>query len=72
MVYFRAKEKNAVALPRSAQRKHGFWGEIKQMSKKKKLPYRGGIALELLHQRLGRRFTRSLLDGYTTNFWGDI
>ena len=33
-VYFGAKEKNAVILTHSAQRKHAFWGEIKQMSKK--------------------------------------
>ena len=26
MVYFGAKEKNAVTLPHSAQRKHAFWG----------------------------------------------
>ena len=32
-VYFRAKEKNAVTLTHSAQRKHAFWGEIKEMSK---------------------------------------
>ena len=38
-VYFGAKEKNAVTLPHSAQRKHSYWGEIKGMSKTKKLPY---------------------------------
>ena len=37
-VYFRAKEKNAVTLPHSAQRKHAFLGKIKDMSKKNKLP----------------------------------
>ena len=42
------------------------------MSKKNKLPERKKIALELLHQRLGHRSTRSGLSGYTTNFWKDI
>ena len=32
-VYFGAKNKNAVTLPHSAQQKHAFWGEIKDMSK---------------------------------------
>ena len=30
------------------------------------------MALELLHQRLGHRSTRSLLDGDTANVWEDI
>ena len=38
-------------------------------SKKDKLPTRKKIALELLHQTLGHRFTRSLLAGDTDNFW---
>ena len=42
------------------------------MSKRKKLPSRQKIALELLHQILGHRFTRSLLDRYTANVWEDI
>ena len=50
-IYFGAKEKNAVTLPHSAQRKHAFWGEIKEMSKTKKLLDRKKIALELLHHR---------------------
>ena len=29
-VYCGDKEKNAVTLPHNAQRKHAFWGEIKQ------------------------------------------
>ena len=37
-VYFGAKEKNAVTLPHSAQRKHAFLGEIKEISKTNKLP----------------------------------
>ena len=42
------------------------------MSKKKKLPARKKIALELLHQRLGHRYTRSLLAWYTANGWEDL
>ena len=43
-----------------------------EMSKTKKLPSRKKIALELLHQRLGHRSTRSFLSGYTSNDWEDI
>ena len=71
-VYFGAKDNNAVTLPHSAQRKHAFLGKIKEMSKKKKLPARKKIALELLHQRLGHRSTRSLLAGDTANVWEDV
>ena len=39
------KRENAVTLPHSAQRKHEFWGEIKEMSRTKKLPSRNKIAL---------------------------
>ena len=56
-VYFGSKETNAVTLQHSAQRKHAFLGKIKEMSKKKKIPYRKKIALELLHQRLGHKYT---------------
>ena len=42
------------------------------MSKTKKLPSRKNIALELLHQRLGHRSTRSLLAEDTFNVWEDI
>ena len=69
MVYFGAKEDNAVTLPHSAQRKHAFTGKIQDASKKNKFLARKKIALELLHQRLGHRSTRSLLAGYTTNVW---
>ena len=71
-VYFGAKEKNAVTLSHSSQRKHAFIGKIKEMSKKEKLPARKRIALELLNQRLGHRSTRSLLAGDTANVWADI
>ena len=58
-MYFGAEKKNAVTLPHSAQRKHAFLGKIMEKSKKDKLPARKKIALELLHQRLGHRSTRS-------------
>ena len=71
-VYFGAKEKNTVTLPHSSQRKHAFLGEIKEMSKTKKLPSRKKVTLELLHQILGHRYTRSLMAGDTYNVWEDI
>ena len=63
------KKENTVSLPHSAKRKYAFWGDMKEMSKTKKLPYRKKIALELLHQGLGHISTRLLLDGDTDNFW---
>ena len=44
-VYFSPKDKNSVNLPHSAQRKHAFWGEIKQKSKSKKIAPRNKFAL---------------------------
>ena len=41
------------------------------MSKKNKLPARKKIALELLHQILGHRSTRSFLAGDIANVWED-
>ena len=72
MVYFGAKDKNAVTLTHSAQKKHVFLGKIMEKSKKNKLPARKQIALELLHQRLGHRSSRSLLAGGTVNVWEDL
>ena len=72
IVYFGANENNALILPHSEQRKHEFLEKIKKMSKKKKLPARKKISLELLHKRLGHRFTRSLLVVDTANVWEDI
>ena len=57
-VYFGEKEKIALTLPRSAHRKYTFLEKMKEMSKTKKIPARNKIALELLHQILGRRPTR--------------
>ena len=71
-VYFGAEKDNTVTLPHSAQRKHDFKGKIKDMSKKKKLPARKKIALELLHQRLGHRSNRPLLAGDTYNVCEDV
>ena len=71
-MYFGAKEKNAVTLPHSAQRKHAFQETIMEKSNKNKLPSRKKIALELIHQRLGHRSTRSLLAGDTANVWGYV
>ena len=68
-VYFGAKEDNAVTFTHSAVRKHAFSGKI--MEKSKKNPARKKIALELLHQRLGHRSTRSLISGDTANVWED-
>ena len=69
-MYFGTKEDNAVTLPHSALRKHAFSGKIKDVSKKN--PARKKIALELLHQRLGHRSTRSLIAGDTANVWEDV
>ena len=68
-VYFGAENDNKIALLHIAQRKHAFTGKIKDKPKKNKFPARKKIALELLHQRLGHRSTRSLVDGYTANVW---
>ena len=68
-VYFGAKEDNAVTLPHSAVRKHAFLAKF--MDKSKKNPARKKIALELMHQRLGHRSTRSLIAGDTANVWED-
>ena len=59
-------------MPPSKQIKQTFLGEIKEMSKKNKLPARKRIALELLHQRLVHISTISLLSGDTANAWEDI
>ena len=72
IVYFGAKEKNAVTLPHSARRKHEFLGKIMEKSKKNKLTSRKKTALESIHQRLGHISTRSLLAGDTENIWDDV
>ena len=62
---FKAKEDNAVTLPHSEQRKN-------DVSKGKKYPAGKKIALELLHQILGHRSTKSLLTGDNANVWEDV
>ena len=71
-VYFVEQKNNAVTFPHSAQRKHAFLGKIEEMSTKNKVSTRKKITLDLLPQRLGHRYTRSLLAGYTANIWEDI
>ena len=71
-VYFVEDKINAVTSPHSAQRKHAFAGKIKNMSKGNKFPAGKKIALELLHQRLGHRYTISLLAGDNANVWEDV
>ena len=70
LLYFVAKEDNAVTLPHSVVRKHAFSG--KMMEKSKKNPTRKKISLELLHQILGQRSTRSFIAGDTANVWEDV
>ena len=68
-MYFGAEKKNVVTLPDGAQRKYAFLGEINDMSMKNKFPARNKIASELLHQRLGHIYTKSLLARDTANVW---
>ena len=72
-VYFGAKEDNAVTLPHSEVRKHAFMVKSMERSKKnpKINPKRKKIALELMHQILGNRYTKSLIAGDTANVWED-
>ena len=71
-VYFEANNRNTVTLPHSAQSKHAFTGKNQGYVKENKFPARKKIALELLHQILGHRSTRSLLAGDTVNVWEDV
>ena len=36
-MYFGDRKKNVVILPHSAQRKHAFWGETKEISKSNRI-----------------------------------
>ena len=69
-VYLGNKKKNSVNLPHSAQRKYAFM-VLKKVEPNKVAPGKK-VALELLHHRLGHRFTRSLMAGENANFWQDI
>ena len=51
------------------QIKHAFLVKTKEKSKPQKKIPKKKVFLELLHQRLGHRSTRSLLAGDTTNIW---
>ena len=59
-------------LPHSAQRKHAFLVKMKEKSKSQKQIPKKIVPLELLHQRLGHRYTSSLMTGDTAIFWQDI
>ena len=56
----------------SAQRKHAFLVKAKGKSKSQKQILKRKVSLELLHQILGHRSTRSLLAVDNANFWKDI
>ena len=73
MVYFGAKEDNTVTLAHSLARKHAFMVKSMESSKKnaKINPKRKKSALELMHQILWQRSTRSLMAGDTANVWED-
>ena len=43
-----------------------------RICKRKTLPARNRIDLEILHHKLGHRYTRSFLAGDTANVWEDI
>ena len=46
--------------------------KTKEKSKSQEQITKKKVSLGLLHQRLGHRYTRSLMDGDTANFWIDI
>ena len=63
-VYFCNNKKNAVTLIHIAQRKHVFLENTKEKAMSKKVAPISKVALEVLHQRLGHRYTRSLMNFY--------
>ena len=56
----------------TAQRKHTSLVKTKEKSKPQKKIAKKIVSLGLLHQILGQRTTRSLLDVDTEIFWKDI
>ena len=68
-VYFGEIEKMRLHYHKVHKGNTHFLGEIKEMSKNKKLPSKKKISLSLLQQRLGHRSTRYLLAGDTANIW---
>ena len=71
-VFFRNIEQNVVTMPHSEQKKHYFLVKTKEKSKSQKQIPKNKFSLELLNKRIGHRSTRSLLAGYTANFWQEI
>ena len=69
---FRDNKQNAVTLPQSAQRKHSFLVKMKGKSKSQKKIPKKKFSLELLHQRLVQRSTRSPLAVGNSNSWKEI
>ena len=67
MVFFSDNEQNTVTLPHRIQRKHVFLVKMRKNSKSQKYIPQKKVSLESLHQRLGQRSTRSLLDEDTVN-----
>ena len=65
-------EQNVVTLTQRAQKKHVCLIKTKGNPKPEKKKPRNKFSLEWLHQRLGQRFTRSILDGDTENIFRDI
>ena len=53
----------------SAQIKHAVLVKTKEKSKSQKQFPKKKVSLEILDQRLGNRYTRSLLSRYTVNVW---
>ena len=71
-VYFGDNKENIITLPHSEQRKHEFLIKTWKNYNSKKISPRKKVALELLHHRLVKISTRSLMSGDTENIWQDI
>ena len=61
--FFSDNKKNVVTLQLCAQIKHAFWVKTKEMSKSQKHIPKNKNSLELWHQILWHKYTRSLLAG---------
>ena len=57
---------------RTAHKKHTFLVKTKEKSKSQKQIPKKKVSLEILHQILGHRFTRTLWTGGNANVWQDI
>ena len=69
MIFISINKQNLVTLPHRVQRKHKTLLKTKEKSKSKKEIPKKKVTLELLHQILGHRSTRSQLDGYAVDLW---